>query len=448
MRHLPTITSLVSALALGNQIVGAVPFLSERDNAPSSGNTVAKQAELGPMHILYQNDLSNNASTGALLLPNSVTSDSAAQICERIGEKLFPLDQSLQQGIGSDLVDQFNYLRYADTVGWSDSFWVDQGSNNVAAYKVSRGAVRSKGQGEKLGVLCTHTAPPTVVLRANPYANANVSTAGDDKRITVQAGDYTITATETVVRGVSSASPSVTPLSAPNDSCMLLPTRATRLSMPPATAMPVCSPLRPRSHACRRGLPQPQHLHSDAGLVRQEEPQARAVRHLRRCFYQCRNALHSYDGGNLAARSDVVVVATNYRLGALGYLASGKDLPGNAGISDQILALKWVKEHIAAFGGDPNRITLGGESAGAQSISALIASSEAKGLFHGAFMLSNPWVPWIKRSVQTKYITPAVATSLNCPTSGQAMVECLQKVEDPRSSCKVPLSPTPRTTSL
>ncbi|KAJ1024829.1 hypothetical protein NDA16_002869 [Ustilago loliicola] len=149
-------------------------------------------------------------------------------------------------------------------------------------------------------------------------------------------------------------------------------------------------------------------------------------------FVTGRNSLHSYDGGNLASRSDIVVVTINYRLGALGWLASGKDLPVNAGLSDQILALKWVKEHIAAFGGDPDRITIGGESAGAQSVSALIASSAAKGLFRAGFMLSNPWVPWINRLVQSKYVAPSVATSLGCPTSGQAMVECLQKIQDPK----------------
>ncbi|KAJ1024828.1 hypothetical protein NDA16_002868 [Ustilago loliicola] len=175
--------NLLGALALGSQVVGAVPFLTERDNGTSGA--AVKQSELGPIHILFQNDLSTNATTGALLLPNSVTSDSAAQVCEQIGEKLFPFDRSLKGGVGSDLIDQFNYLRYAGTVGWWDTFWSDDGANNVVAYKASRGDIRPYGQGEKLGVLCTHSAPPATVPRANPYANVEESTSGADKRITV-----------------------------------------------------------------------------------------------------------------------------------------------------------------------------------------------------------------------------------------------------------------------
>ncbi len=106
---------------------------------------------------------------------------------------------------------------------------------------------------------------------------------------------------------------------------------------------------------------------------------------------------------NLASRSDIVVVTLNYRLGALGFLASGKDLPGNAGISDQILALKWVRDHIAAFGGDPNRITIGGESAGRRVFrrSLPVPRQRACSTVLSCF---NPWVPWVNRAAQSKYI--------------------------------------------
>ena len=95
--------------------------------------------------------------------------------------------------------------------------------------------------------------------------------------------------------------------------------------------------------------------------------------------------------GEEAARSGgVVMVSANYRLGAFGYLAlpelneeSGHG-SGNYGLLDQIAALRWVQKNIAAFGGDPNRVTIAGESAGSQSVSALCASPLAKGLFHGA----------------------------------------------------------------
>src|SRR5689334_19144506 len=97
-----------------------------------------------------------------------------------------------------------------------------------------------------------------------------------------------------------------------------------------------------------------------------------------------------YDGEELA-RLGCVVVSVNYRLGLLGFLAhpalsqeSGDKLSGNYGLLDQIEGLRWVQRNIAAFGGDPDRITIFGESAGGISVLGLMVAPPAKGLFHGA----------------------------------------------------------------
>jgi len=95
------------------------------------------------------------------------------------------------------------------------------------------------------------------------------------------------------------------------------------------------------------------------------------------------------DGAALARR-DVVIVSFNYRLGRFGFFAHpalGKD--GNWGLMDQIAALKWVQRNIASFGGDPAKVTIFGESAGGESVSRLMASPAAKGLFARAIVASG-----------------------------------------------------------
>ena len=101
-----------------------------------------------------------------------------------------------------------------------------------------------------------------------------------------------------------------------------------------------------------------------------------------------------YDGAPLSQRGDVVVVTINYRLGALGFLNLAQIAPGagyaaNCGLLDQIEALKWVAENIAAFGGDPKNVTIFGESAGSGSVHALVASPLTRGLIKRAILESG-----------------------------------------------------------
>lgn len=94
-----------------------------------------------------------------------------------------------------------------------------------------------------------------------------------------------------------------------------------------------------------------------------------------------------YDGAPLVRRGDVVVVTINYRLGVLGFLDLGEqagDATANAGLLDQIAALRWVRDNVEAFGGDPGNVTIFGESAGGMSVGTLLGTPAARGLFHKA----------------------------------------------------------------
>ncbi|MFF8380035.1 carboxylesterase/lipase family protein [Streptomyces sp. NPDC015661] len=127
-------------------------------------------------------------------------------------------------------------------------------------------------------------------------------------------------------------------------------------------------------------------------------------------------AVPVYDG-TAFARDGVVLVSVNYRLGIEGF-GVFPDAPANLGLRDQIAALTWVQENIAAFGGDPERVTVFGESAGAISIAALLASPLAKGLFRRAVLQSG--APSARSTAVARRTTEAIAARLRVPATAEA----------------------------
>ena len=101
-------------------------------------------------------------------------------------------------------------------------------------------------------------------------------------------------------------------------------------------------------------------------------------------------SLSAYDGTTLCTRTDTVVVTINYRVGAFGFLVLDDDTAAaNVGILDQIASLQWVRDNIAAFGGDPDNVTIFGESAGGGSVLSVLSAPRAQGLFHRAIVQSG-----------------------------------------------------------
>ncbi len=151
-----------------------------------------------------------------------------------------------------------------------------------------------------------------------------------------------------------------------------------------------------------------------------------------------------YDGQNLA-KEGVIVVSMNYRLGPLGFLTHpllSKESPhgvsGNYGLLDQVAALKWIKRNISAFGGNPDKVTIFGESAGAISTSLLMLSPLAKGLFQGVIAESgNPLVgiQYVFTGVKTKLkqaekVGEEYAKKLGCDSSKNILKNLRSKTPD------------------
>ncbi|XP_056108139.1 fatty acyl-CoA hydrolase precursor, medium chain [Rhinichthys klamathensis goyatoka] len=139
-----------------------------------------------------------------------------------------------------------------------------------------------------------------------------------------------------------------------------------------------------------------------------------------------------YDGSVLSAYQDVVVVLIQYRLGLLGFLSTGDEhAPGNYGLLDQVAALQWVQENIHSFGGDPGSVTIFGESAGGVSVSTLILSPLASGLFHRAIAESGTafWHGLVMAN--PLLIAQNAAKSCNCDSSSSSkIVDCIMGWSD------------------
>ena len=151
-----------------------------------------------------------------------------------------------------------------------------------------------------------------------------------------------------------------------------------------------------------------------------------------RGFWSGSAVLDMYDGSQLAARRDVIVVTLAYRLGPLGfmYLENNPEVPGNAGLLDQVMALRWVKENAVNLGGSPDDITIFGESAGAASVGFHLVSPLSRDLFTNAIMESaSPTSYWaVKDTQETVERVKSLAESVFCPVDGQ-LLSCLQSAD-------------------
>lgn len=146
-----------------------------------------------------------------------------------------------------------------------------------------------------------------------------------------------------------------------------------------------------------------------------------------------------YDGEtDVALTRDVILVTSGYRLGIFGFLAgdelraeSSDHSVGNFGLQDQTASLRFVQKEIAAFGGNPSRVTIFGESAGGASVSNHLVAPKSLGLFSGAIIESGSFSDWTAQPYEiSRTRLPQVAANVNCPTSGDKMLACLRAVNE------------------
>uniref|UniRef100_A0A8C8S938 Carboxylic ester hydrolase n=1 Tax=Pelusios castaneus TaxID=367368 RepID=A0A8C8S938_9SAUR len=147
-------------------------------------------------------------------------------------------------------------------------------------------------------------------------------------------------------------------------------------------------------------------------------------------FFLGTASLDIYDGRLLAATENVIVASMNYRLGALGFLSLPPAAPGNAGLWDQRLALRWLQKNAAAFGGDPARIMLLGQSTGGASVAFHLLSPGSRHLFARAVLQSGvanaPWA-WLSPK-EARGRAQALGRLMGCAKgSDSAVVDCLRR---------------------
>ncbi|PLB49651.1 carboxylesterase [Aspergillus steynii IBT 23096] len=378
---------------------------------------------LGTLQALHYNNLGPaNNGTSAVFVHDIVTHAEASARCGALGEQLYPL-AAASKANRTELDYQFDYLIFSDSLQ-SDNIWVSSNTSNCLAYSLEQADFVSTPCSRKLPALCTSHVPPTTDQNR---------AAVPSSRISVASHDYTITgyrdARSFRFLGIPFANPPVNALrlAPPQPYTGAKQIEATQVSASCIQSSSSFGALdTPISEDClylnvyTPVLPGPSNATKPV-----------AVYFYGGAFTAGSASIVDYDGGNFASRNDVLVVTVNYRVGVLGWLATSS-LTGNYGTRDQILALQWVQQHIRSFGGDPSRVTIFGQSAGGQSVVALLSSPAAKGLFSAAIVQSAPLdLPWFTRSVYTDLIVPALAPALGCPHhmySDASLVACLRSL--------------------
>ncbi|KAE8322584.1 Carboxylesterase family-domain-containing protein [Aspergillus sergii] len=373
---------------------------------------------LGTLLALKYNYLDPwNNGTAAVLAYEPLSNTEAQARCGAIGESLYPFQDTSELN-RTELGYKLDYLVHIKDLQPYSTLCIGSPATSghaCTAYSQTNNAAIPLPCHRKLPTLCTSSAPPTKDKHREPVKSSRLSVSFDDYNITGYRDSRSFR-----FLGIPFANPPV------NELRFAPPQPYTGQKEIDATSLPA-SCIQSQSGF---GTLENSRISEDCLYLNIYTPvlpaqRGKNVTHRPVAVYfygggftKGSTAMIDYDGGNFASRNGLVVVTVNYRVGALGWLATEKLTSGSYGTRDQILALKWVQQHITTFGGDPSQVTIFGQSAGGQSVIAMLSSSAASGLFSGAVVQSAALdILWYSRQMYTAIITPNLS-----------MLSCLRSV--------------------
>ncbi|KAF9146385.1 hypothetical protein BGX30_000731 [Mortierella sp. GBA39] len=396
------ILSCLLAVASVQSVVAQVLIAPEAANATISDSALLKSAKpsittLSSVQVLAENDLEvGGAKYPFILLPNGHTAALSARGCQKLGEQLYTVQDHAVPSVQKML---------AKHAGKSTQFYISSGNNSTTSCSV---LTMAKGVASINNKASCKASLPALC--------SNTNTKGST--VTVQASLGRLTGLRDKhgfrFNGIRYAQP---------------PTGKRRFAAP----VPITTRWNNNVDATKLGgiCPQPAGGSDDCLFLNVFTPKLNAGKSglLPVMFYIHGGSFingagsdPSFDGANMASRGQVVVVTINYRLGIFGFFErvdagiSRKTIPGNQGVRDQLLALKWVQDNIASFGGDPRQVTAFGESAGGHSIRALLSMPvAAKGLFRAAIAQSDPLdIPFNTAKSASQVVSGGIMKILGC----------------------------------
>ncbi|KAK6531835.1 hypothetical protein TWF694_003000 [Orbilia ellipsospora] len=387
-----------------------------------------------PITILKDNDLYgkfSNRTSSAILLEQPQTFDWAKSTCSSLSEGLWsPELQDFTLGVNNSL----QYQAYIRKFSYSQQFWVaDYDDGNPKTKDTCRainlaGKVQVRDCTRLLPTLCSHSAPISneTFWDISPKYQVAVTTGAAGHSITgfrdafgfrFMGIRYALQPERFEYSTLYSYPGDATALQYGSWCLQVYGTAVTGTE--DCLFMNIATPYLPSPEAAPANLkPVLFYIHGGS-------------------FTSNSGDLGNTDSVNQASRGDHVVVRFNYRLGHFGFLAlNGTSLTGNYAISDMLTAFNWVRGHIADFGGDVNRITIGGDSAGAAAVRVLLTSEMFKGMFIGAIQESIP-IGFSPNGLFSEYMTipentalfgPAVLAQTGCNTTAD-VAKCLKEVD-------------------